>query len=220
MTTRWRTVARAGVASGAVAVLLTLAGCELAALVAGKGTQPALYDLPKNARVLVLVDVQNGVHTPPLFTSELGEGIGRHLFHYKAADQIVAQERLTALQKENSARYEKMGVADIARACDADVVLCVRIMQLETPSTTDATVIWGNAAADVKVVDRNGNNLWPGSPVGTRVVSRVQAGLNSEHDAAAIIKTMMDQLTLRTGRMFHSYSADDKILAEDGRMGG
>src|SRR4051812_8628708 len=108
-----------------MALTLSLAGCELLYLMGGKGSQAALYTIPKEKRVLVLVDVHESVTAPPAFASGLGEKISTHLFRNNGADHLVSQDRLIALQQEDPAAYKKMGVADIAKAADADMVLVV-----------------------------------------------------------------------------------------------
>ena len=201
----------------AVAVLglsLGLAGCELAALFAGHGSQPALYQFGKNQRVLVLVDVLDGVTLPPGFDIGLAEGIGQHLYSYKAADHIVAQERLLQVRERNPDVFKKMGMADVAVATDADVVLHVRILRFITPVISDGTVAQGDAEVFVKVVDRTGARLFPGDPTGVRVIAHQDPSLISDRSVPMTQTLMMAQLAMRTGRMFHKYSLEDRVLTK------
>src|SRR4051812_14537698 len=87
--------------AGGGGIVVCVAGCQLAALFGGKGTQVALFKFDKNQRVLVLVDVRDGVTVPPDFENMLAQGVGEHQYRYKAADHIVSQERLMALQDKD-----------------------------------------------------------------------------------------------------------------------
>src|SRR5687768_13943965 len=110
-----------------MALTLGLAGCEILYFMGGKGSEPALYTIPKDKRVLVLVDIHEGVTVPPAFAAGLGEKISTHLFRNNGADHLVSQDRVIALQKDDPEAFKKMGVADIARGTDADIVLVVYV---------------------------------------------------------------------------------------------
>lgn len=203
---------------------LALGGCELAALAMGSGSKPALYKFEKNKRILVLVDVKDTVTPPPTFATTLADKIGAHLIRYKAADNLVSQSALVDLQQRDPAAFKKMSMADIARALGADVVLDVYLTQLDIPITTD-----GNASLDsdgeayVKVVSRDGNRLFPGEENGSHVTAHVNGGLLSDQAVPDIQKQLLDQFALVVGRMFHSYSLDDKdmlVSPEDRKLIG
>ncbi len=206
MAWRWR-------GAWAVAVLVSVAwmlgGCGVLYLIFGQGDQPALYKFGKGQRVLVLVDVADGVSVPPVFPTSLADQIGLHLQRYKAVNvPLVPQERLIKLQQSDPQGYRKLGVADIAQDTDADQVLQVSILQMAILKTADGTVAEGRAVARVKVCDRKGR-VWPGDATGQLVEGSVDMGLLQEKGPDEILKEMATQLTARTGRMFHSYSLDD-----------
>src|SRR6188768_1026301 len=81
MRNSWRVVA-----TSSVLLCAGLAGCQLAALFGGHGTQPALFKFGKNQHVIVFVDPQEGVVLPPNFDVELTERLNSHLYSYKATD--------------------------------------------------------------------------------------------------------------------------------------
>jgi hypothetical protein len=185
-----------------------LGGCGVLYLIFGQGDQPALYKFGKGQRVLVLVDVLDGVSVPPVFATSLADQIGLDLLRNKAVDvPLVPQERLIKLQKTDPEGYRKLGVADIAQDTDADQVLQLQILQMAVLKTADGNVAEGRAVARVKVCDRKGR-VWPGDAAGQLVEGRVDAGLLQDKSADDILKEMATQLTQNTGKMFHSYSLD------------
>ena len=195
-----------------MALTLSLAGCEILYFMGGKGSQPALYTIPKEKRVLVLVDVHESVTAPPAFAAGLGEKISTHLFRNNAADHLVSQDRIIAMQQDDPAAYKKMGVADIAKAADADLVMVIFVTQLSIPVTSDGTVASGDAQIQVKLIDRNGERIFPGEVVGTKIDAHVDSAFTSERDTEAIVKELTEMLAVRTGRMFHPYNMEDKTM--------
>ena len=192
----------------------TLSGCQMLYMFAGKGSQEALYVIPKGARVLIFVDVRPTAHMPAEGPLVLGEKIADHLFRHKAADNFVAQQRLSEVRRLDD--FRKMGIADIARATDADVVLHVDVIQYTANTISDSSISEGSAAALVKVVDRQGNRLWPpeGTAMGAPVQARLDPLLTEQRDLNAVHKELAELLTIRIGRMFHAYDLEDKEMTK------
>jgi hypothetical protein len=202
---RTRRGARGAVALAVVALAAMLGGCELAALIGGEGQQDALHKFDKGTKVLVLVDVRDGVGVPPAYTTGLGDEIGVHLWKNEAVDvPVVPQGALIALQQANPDEYKKLGIADIAQATGADEVLEVYITQLSTPATSDSLVTTGYAEAYVKIIDKKGQRIWPGDATGMRVEARVDPSLLTDKTVAQVQKELAAKLATRTGRMFHT----------------
>jgi hypothetical protein len=190
---------------------VALGGCEVFGFFAGHGKQDALYTIPKGKRVLVLVDVRPEVAAPPTWGTSLGDRIASHLYRFKAADQLVGQDKLLDLQRD-PARFSKMGVADIAAATDADVVVSVYVVDLVVSQSTDEGVTHGGARALVKVIDRAGTRMWPGDLAGHKIEAQVSPALTTEKDKTAVYQELAEQLTVRVGRMFHPYDLEDKTM--------
>ncbi len=206
----WR--GRFGRAAPALVVLAVLGGCEILYFAAGKGNQPALFNFSKGQRVLVLVDVSNGVAAPPTFATTLADQIGNHLWAHKAVNvPLVPQDTLLKLQQTNPG-YKNLGVADIAQETGADVVLYVNVRQLQTPISADGAVAGGHAEVLVKVIGREGNRIWPGERDGKSVTADLEMGMLSDRAIPEIIKIMSGLLTVRTGRMFHEYDMEDRSM--------
>ncbi len=191
-----------------LALPLALASCQALYFLTGKGEQDALFTIPKGKRVLVFVDAPPAVILPPDYARNLGKMIGDHIYKYKGADQIVGEDRLNVMR--NDPAFSKMGIADVARADNADLVIWVDIVTFNVMQSTDQTVSQGDVDAMVKVVDRDGVRMWPKNDVaGIAVHGHTEPSLMGEQAKGGPTGEIDDQLTIRIGRMFHKYSLDD-----------
>jgi hypothetical protein len=204
------------VIAGLMLLSLPLACSSCAALYflgGGKGDQDPLYKIPQGKRVLVLVDTAPSVTATPGFTKLLGQKINDHLYKYKATDTLVAQARLDTLKSDPA--FPKMGIADVARAAGADIVIYVNIVSLNMNSTADKSVAQGDAEAMVKAVDSDGKRLYPTADAGgTPVQAHVDPALTEGQVEGAVVNQLTDILALRVGRMFHKYSLDDADMTK------
>jgi hypothetical protein len=209
-----RTARRSGVAIATLLLLSPLlSSCQALYFLGGKGTQPALYTLPKASRILVFVDPRSTVSAPVDFPSALGEKIAAHLYKYGVADKFVAQERLTALSRDH-AKFATMGIADVARATEADVVIYVDLISYEVNAISDESIAQGSVHVLVKVLDHNGDRLWPkDAPTGIETGAKIDPALTTDRDQAAVLKMLTDTLAIHVGRMFQKYDAEDPVLA-------
>jgi hypothetical protein len=191
-----------------ICALAALGGCELAALL-GEGAEPALHKIDEGTKILVVVDVGDGVALPPAFSTTLADQIGAHLVKENAVDvPVVPQDDLVKLQLTNPEAYKRMGLADIAQATGADQVLLVYITRFDTPREESGLVARGNAVAHVKLVDKAGQRVWPGDAMGQEVTAQANETLLNEKSLEQVQKDMGAKLALRTGRMFHAYEVD------------
>ena len=178
----------------------------------GRGTQPALYVIPKDSRVLVFVDAPPAIELPPTYAATLANAIDDHLFKNKATTHLVTQDRLSAMRSDPT--FGKLGVADIAKATNADIVIYIDFVVFDT-GVSGGAVSQGNAQALVKVIDKDGKRLWPtNQPAGYPVEAHLDEELADQRDQAATQKELSDQLTIHVGRIFHEYSLDDKEMTK------
>ncbi len=189
----------------------TLPSCEALYLIGGKGKADAIYELPKNKRVLVFVDPRQTSRMPADIPYTLGEAITDHLFKFKAADQFVGQQQLAEARRSD--RFEKFGLADVARAAGADVVLHIDVIQWKVEATSDNSLTEGAAAVVVKVVDSNGTRLWPPEGVlGAPVEAHISPQLTDTQNIESVNRALLALLTVRVGRIFHSYDLENKEI--------
>jgi hypothetical protein len=203
-----------------LAAMGSLAGCNvLAALSSGKGTIKAETKLPANARVLVFVDPRpQAEQMSPDVQTELAEAIVAHLWKYKAASNFVGQDQLVKLRAEHSdlKDFDDLGVADVARATNADIVIHVYMVDYMTPPLSEGQITIGYATALVKVIDRDGKRLFPTvtDAMGKEVEANVPFQLNDPGEASTIDQKLAGLMALRIGRMFHDYDGDDRAMSK------
>ncbi len=151
------------------------------------------------------------VELPPGYAATLGDSISKHLFQYKADTHLVAQDHLSVLRTDPG--FSKLGVADVAKATNADVILYVNLVTFNDAVTSGGNVSQGDAHALVKVIDHTGHRLWPiNEPNGHPADAHVEETLADSRDQLATEQELTKQLTTHVGRLFHKYSLDDKEM--------
>jgi hypothetical protein len=199
----------------AFALLLTtalaLGGCELAYLFAGNGSHAALYKLAKKDRVLVLVDASANSQLSIHAVATLMTSVNQVLYQHKCANHFVPAYRIVALQRRNPVRYHAMGIADIAHAVNANVVVYVFVKRFDITLESAGQLTKGKADALVKVVDEKGNRLWPktGSP-GLSVTARIPTATAVSQSPEAVESEMVAILARRISRIFYRYAVGYK----------
>lgn len=201
---------------GVLALVLLLNGCAALYMLTGKGQQEALYKLPEKSRILVCVDARQVSGMPGDAPARLGQLISEHLYKYQAGETFVAQSRLSEVRKNpqfspaNPA--ERMGIADIAAATDADVVVFVDVLQFNIQNISGGEVNQGNAMAMVKVIDKRGKRLWPADtePLGYQVTAVAAPSLAADGGPTFVQAKLLKDLALKAGRLFHSYDTEDR----------
>jgi len=191
---------------------LALGGCEILYMLGGKGKQESQYKLSAKSRVLVWVDPRVTSGAPVDVPAALGEKVNGHLYQWKVSDHLVSQARLAALRKDP--RFTEMGVADAARKLDADVVVFIDLLQFRVETVSAGQLTQGHAQALVKVVDRDGNRLWPADTevLGVPVEADAKLSFADQATPAVVKDKMMADLTIRIGRLFHEYDLGDKEM--------
>ncbi|MCL2639584.1 MAG: hypothetical protein FWD53_01945 [Phycisphaerales bacterium] len=191
-------------------VCFLVGGCGL------QQDQEALYKFEAGKRVLVLVDVRSAASVPPEFAIQLGQSISEKLMQWGAMGEggvVVPQSKVLEL-KASPSKFSQMGIADIAQAAGADVVLHVDLIAFNVTSLSDDSITQGGAQVLVKVVDREGNRAWPiGVAMGVWIDARVAPTFSEQRDRTGVQKELSDLLAVRTARMFIKYRLDDKAIA-------
>ena len=172
---------------------------------------PAAFIIPKNRHVLVFVESRSDWGVPLDIPTSLAKNLTEHLYHYKEADVLVTPEKVTALKMDPAS--DKFDVMTFARKTDADIVVYVDLWQFQAQTTSQGLLTEGVAQALVRVVDRDGNRLWPaGEVIPYAVESTVPAAPAEDQDVSVVRKKMLEDLTVRIGRLFQEYAKDDKYL--------
>ncbi len=190
-----------------VTACLTMGGCELAYLLAGNGSNAAQYKLSKKMRILVLVDTSADSQLSVHSMATLMTSVNQILYAHKCANNFVPAYRIVALQRQNPVQYHSMGIADIAHAVNAGVVVYIFVKRFDVTLESAGQLTKGSADALVKVVDANGNRLWPmtGSP-GQSVTARVATGTAVSQSPHEVQSAMLAILARRISRLFYRYA--------------
>ncbi len=185
----------------------SLGGCELAYLLAGNGSHAALYKLPKKDRILVLVDTSANSQLTIHAMATLMTLVNQILYQHRCANNFVPAYRIVALQRRNPVQYHAMGIANIAQAVNANAVVYIFVKRFDVTLESAGQLTKGRAEAMVKVVDENGNRLWPknGSP-GVSVTARIPTATTVSQSPEAVQNAMVTILARRISRIFYRYS--------------
>lgn len=145
-----------------------LGGCQaigwgVAAMAPPQKIKP-LYKIPADKRVLVFVDdKENPVSYPPI-KRELTEAIGKGLVENKLVKETVSYDSLLDLLAREP-KFNNLGVADIGRKLNADLVIYVNIKAFRLREEEGSPLWEGELAVSIRVVDAWGKKgetrLWP-----------------------------------------------------------
>ena len=199
---------RRGVLLTLLSLLLVTAGSGCAALyfIFGNGTNNAQYKLPKRQRVLVLVDSAVSAPMSLRGISDLEEAISTQLYQQRVCRNLVPAFRLVQLEK-NARRYRQMGIADIASAVNAQVVVYVFVDHFSVLLQSDRQISRGYASAIVKVMSGGGQRLFPKTAMpGVPVTATIPAALAHRQTATTVERGLVAQLADKIAKIFYSHS--------------
>ncbi len=196
---------RAALPLCAALATLMLGGCQVAYLLFGQGRQAAAFKLPKDVRVLVLVDAAPNSGMPISLPRRLGRRIAVRLFHHKVETDFVPQYRVMALRRAVPA-FAHWSIAKVARKFDTNLVIYVFVRHFTVQLASDNQVTDGAATAEVKVVSADGQRLWPVRPPGEHPVTAVvRSGLARDQSVSQVRSHLLTVLARRTSQLFYSY---------------
>ena len=150
-------------------ILLTalLGGCIpvipwIEAVFAPDKVVPPEYDVPRDARMLVLVtDVQLAdIATAARLKRELTKQINIQMLHYNVVYDVVAYEDIQNLIATDRNFYDMMP-GEIAAKLDADLVLHVRIDQFALKDSEYSTLWSGRLKSRIRLLSLDDDLLWP-----------------------------------------------------------
>lgn len=195
-----------------LALLFFPAGCNIAkifAFIAPDPMEDPDYTLPKDARLLIMLDERDVTLANPRAKTDYVESLADILKEHKVAAQFVPAKELAFLE-QNDPNYFHYSIRDIGRKCGATVVLYNELKRFSLKNrSTDPT--WEGAfQVAVKVIDCDtGERLWPDSKDGTLVA------VDTPQEASDV-KDFSDRLTARlsklmadkVSKMFYKHEAE------------
>jgi hypothetical protein len=120
----------------------------------------ALYEPPKDQKVLVLVEDKPAPVSFEPIKYELAERIGRKLVDRKIARETVSQDRL--LDLTNTRDYHLLSISEVGQKLGADLVLYVQVESFSLKDSPQSPLWQGRFATSVWVVDaKKPQRLWP-----------------------------------------------------------
>jgi len=186
---------------------LMLGGCFLAST-----PVEAAYKIPKEVRVLVLVDPVAGSHAPAVLPVQLGQAITDQLFRMKAADQFVAQFRIERLREE--AGFAKYTIAEIAEKTEADYVLVVDVTLWKVEVSAGGEIVTGRAETSVRMVNRAGERVYPtgnseNAISGLPIIIEAPNQPIERVNAVKMQDLLIRNIAIQASKSFHKWDSSD-----------
>ena len=190
--------------------LISLGGCELLYFLGGNNEDKALYKIPKSDRVLVLVDSSAGSPMTMQAAGSLIDAVNSQLYQNKAANQLVPSFRVMEIERTNPVAYQQMGIADLAKSVNADLVVYIFLDRFNVQLDSDQEISQGDAVGMVKVVDSGGRRLWPDDATeGYPVTARVKEDFTLTQTSTDVQNQLIGELSVNIGQLFYSHAESD-----------
>lgn len=187
-------------------MLLSCSGCQLEYLLAGNGISQSVYHIKSKDRVLVLVDSSSVSPLSIHAMSQLITATNQNLYRAGVTKQLVPAYRLIALMKSHPVTYREMGIADIAKALNANVVLYIYIERFRNRLLSAKQITEGDAQAYVKLVSESGTRLWPKTAApGELVTAKVPPNLAMTQTHLDVEDSLLSQLAHTTAGFLYTH---------------
>jgi len=202
------------------AVLLVapgVGGCAVISWTVAQFKRPkkvkALYELPRNRRVLVLVESRPDDGAYESVQRDLTGFLNGQLLGHKLAREVVPYAQLMAF-RASTGDYHSLEVVKLGREFKADMVLCVDIVQFALKDNPEDVLWHGRFAARVRVVKvaegivRSEARLWPKGPFGHLVapVVRDPVADPSPNYGARLARHLASEMADRVAKVFYTHS--------------
>lgn len=175
--------------------LLSCNGCQLEYLLAGNGISQSVYHIKRKDRVLVLVDSSSLSPLSIHAMSQLITATNQNLYRNGVTKNLVPAYRLISLMKTHPVSYRGMGIADIAKALNANIVLYIYIERFRNRLLSAKQITQGDAQAYVKLVSEAGQRLWPKTAApGELVTAKVPPNLAMTQTHTAVQDSLLAQI--------------------------
>lgn len=180
-----------------VPIVLTVPGCAVAAWMAAAFTPPkpipALYQLPRNCTVLVLVNDPNGLTTDVYVRRELTDELNGLLVEHDVAAKTIDVRRImqTASVTPN---FYRMSPEQIGRLLEATHVVTIDITDFQLKDDPIGHIWKGRITADVNVYDAQEGLLWPTDRANGYPVEPVTTP-TTENQSADYAQTLANKLS-------------------------
>lgn len=193
-------------------------GCAVAGVIADKfappPTDPAAYK-PAHQPTLVMVENFQNPDLVEVHAERLNRDISNELTEHKIAP-VIKPQRLMELKASKGAAFGQMDIPAVAKLLGARQVVYVDLVKFSVGPAPGSDMVKGEAEALVKVVDENGQTLWPReSSVGRQVNCETPYLRTAGVDEASAREQMYQKLTDQVARLFYDAPAEDKPVGPE-----
>lgn len=205
-------------------LMLIASGCGpmagwLAALFKGPEKIKAVYEPPKDKKILVFVDdLANPLSYEPIKRA-LSEKLSKLLVENKVAAEVVDYEQLLNLSMADE-KFNQLGAWNIGRKLGADIVVFIEVksFHLREKEYEDTELWQGSFGTEVRVIDCNAPKdnvrLWPtdrekGFPVGP--LETEPQDDSSAHRGVSIANELAEKMADKIDKLFHDHEVETKF---------
>ena len=204
------------------AVAMTSGGCGVFAWLASLTPPdpiPAVYELPKNQVILVLVDdPTNCVNYPPV-KFELAKRLNRELKNLNLTRETISYKKVMGLAA-STPNFNRIQASKIGEKLGADLVLCVDITEFSMKDDPSSPVWTGRLKTSVRVIRvKDSQRLWPKDRVGGYPVKAVETPIEvrdrSMQFGPKLAREMADLMTTNITHLFYTHTGKPHIDLPD-----
>jgi len=198
---------------GGMLVGASVAGCVVAGVVASKlsppPTTPAAYK-PAQQPTLVMVENYQNPDLVEVHAERLNRDISNEFTEHKVAP-VVPPQQLMELKASKGEAFARMDIPAVAKSLGARQVIYVDLVKFSVGPPSGSDMVKGEAEALVKVVDENGQTLWPRESSAGRQVKVETPYLRTDTgvDEAGVREQIYQKLADHVARLFYDAPSDE-----------
>lgn len=177
-------------------------------------TQPAEFTLTTEGPVLVLVDDPEYRLDAPRTRTDLARKVGAYLKKHEAVSEVVPQNRIARLRRENT-DFEDRGCREVGRLADAHQVVWLEIRDLYDVPEVEDSVAAARMTVTVRVVNAQAENkgevrLWPTQREGQIVTVELPADkVFNAKSRRQIAGKLTDKMAEQVAQIFYEIPLED-----------
>jgi hypothetical protein len=217
---RWRTVVTQAAAAALCVGLAALTGCAATgALLYYSGLGPkdkvkAEFKLPPGP-ILILVDDDMDLVTPPLARDMLVDAIALQLKEQKISQNVTTNEEIGLIRK-SATDFDKLTVREVGRRAKADTVIWMNVEDFAVESDLDMAVSPARFGVKLKVFnareeDKRKIRLWPPEREGRTIdVTATPHEVRKCKNVSEVHQLLATAMADKIAKLFYDYTVEEK----------
>lgn len=191
-----------------------LGGCGLGAWILTATTpepiEEAVYELPENKAILVLVDDPKSLLIDTEVKRDLTEELNTHLTEQSQTEKTIPYRKLMYVKNAHP-DFNQFSVAKIGKLAGADLVICVMVEAFSLGDDDTQQVIRGRFETTVKVISVEKGKLWPRDEIGGYKAKAIDTGqqspddLNAKRQMQKLARTMSLEMADNIAKLFYKH---------------